>query len=55
MTLDEHVKSPVVAARGLANELRVAQPLVEPCAVAISLLQTRLDVERLHGEISLVQ
>jgi BirA family transcriptional regulator, biotin operon repressor / biotin---[acetyl-CoA-carboxylase] ligase len=51
---NEHVESAVVAARRLANELGVAQALVEPGAAAIPLVQTGLNIERLHGAISLV-
>jgi BirA family biotin operon repressor/biotin-[acetyl-CoA-carboxylase] ligase len=51
---DKYVERQTVAARRLANELGVAQALVEPAAVPIPLVQTGLDVERLHGAISLV-
>jgi BirA family biotin operon repressor/biotin-[acetyl-CoA-carboxylase] ligase len=54
IALDEHIQGAVVAARGLAHELAVAQALVEPARVPIPLVQTGLDVERLHGAISLV-
>ena len=54
MACNQDIESAVVAALGFANELRVAQALVEPGAAAIPLVQTGLNVERLHGAISLV-
>ena len=54
MACNQDVESAVVAALGLANELGVAQALVEPGAAAIPLVRTGLNVERLHGAISLV-
>jgi BirA family transcriptional regulator, biotin operon repressor / biotin---[acetyl-CoA-carboxylase] ligase len=51
---NENVESAVVAARSPANELGVAQALVESGAAAIPLVQTGLNIERLHGAISLV-
>jgi BirA family transcriptional regulator, biotin operon repressor / biotin---[acetyl-CoA-carboxylase] ligase len=54
MARNEDIESAVVAALGLANELGVAQALVEPVAAAVPLVQKGLNVERLHGAISLV-
>jgi BirA family transcriptional regulator, biotin operon repressor / biotin---[acetyl-CoA-carboxylase] ligase len=51
---NEHVERPPVAAGRLVNELAVAQALVQPAAVPIPFIRTGLDVERLHGAISLV-
>jgi BirA family transcriptional regulator, biotin operon repressor / biotin---[acetyl-CoA-carboxylase] ligase len=51
---NEDIESAVVAVRGLANELGVAQALVEPGAATIPLVQTGLNIERLHGAISLI-
>jgi hypothetical protein len=51
MAFNEHVEGAVVSTCRLAHELGVAQPLVEPGSVAIPLVQTGLNIERLHGDL----
>lgn len=53
--LDENVQGAPVAARCLAHELRVAQPLVSPPGMPIPLVQTGLSFDRLHGAVSVIK
>jgi BirA family transcriptional regulator, biotin operon repressor / biotin---[acetyl-CoA-carboxylase] ligase len=51
VALDQRIECPGVAARRLAHELGIAQPLVRASGMPIPLVQTGLDFDRLHARL----